>query len=82
MAEVIDRIEATTVESVSGLTHNVLMKSDPVWAQLRGEIAALQTLVIGLKTSYNLLLAKLDTNHAAATDHVSTLGVTLADPKL
>lgn len=30
----------------------------------------------GLITNFNALLAKLDSNHASATDHVATLTVT------
>ena len=65
-----------------GISNFSLMKADPVWAQLAGEVAALQVLVISLKAKYNALLAKLDANHAAATDHVATLAETHADPKL
>ena len=85
MPELIDRVDTLGADRVSNLTRFNIMKSDPIWAQLAGEIAALQALVVAQRTSYNALLAKLDSNHAAAMDHVSTLAVTATaypDPKL
>ncbi|MCK5607614.1 hypothetical protein KAR91_37365 [Candidatus Pacearchaeota archaeon] len=49
---------------------------------IRGEHNVLVAEVDELKTNYNALLAKLDTNHGAATDHVATLGTTAAESKL
>ena len=78
----IDRPGGLAIDNIPALTNHRVMKSDPVWAQLAPEVAALQSLAIDLKAKFNLLLAKLDANHAAATDHVATLAVSLADPKL
>jgi hypothetical protein len=80
--EPIDKVGAVGADRVEGLSQFRVMKNDPVWSQLAPEVAALQTLAISLKTQFNALLAKLDTNHAAATDHVATLAVTAADPAL
>ena len=53
--DVIDRPGGLGAESVAGLTNFRVMKSDPMWAQLAPEVAALQTLVIELKVQHNAL---------------------------
>jgi hypothetical protein len=59
MSDAIDRAGAAGVDRVagSGLSNERLMKSDPVWAALRGEIGKLQALVIDLKVQHNALQA-------------------------
>lgn len=66
MADTQDR-DASGVNHVSGLTHETLMKSDPIWAALRGEIANLKALVNELKAKHNAAMTKLDAD-AGVTD--------------
>ena len=80
--DVIDRPGGLAIDNIAALTNHRIMKSDPVWAQLAPEIAAQQNIVVALNAKFNALLAKLDANHGAASDHVSTLGFTLPDPTL
>jgi hypothetical protein len=51
----IDRVGGLGADQVPGLTNFRVMKSDPIWAQLAPELAALQTLVIELRTQHNAL---------------------------
>lgn len=48
---------------------------------MREEFNALVSEMDDLKTQYAALLAKLDSNHAAATDHVATLACTAVEAK-
>lgn len=83
MPDPIDRIDSLGADRVSGLTHDTLMKADPIWAQLRGEIAALKALVNELKADHNALLAKLDADSGVGdTDYAATLAVSSADSNL
>lgn len=81
--DVIDRPGAASADHVAGLASDALMKSDPIWAQLRGEISALQALAIdtnaklgaavtkqnALATKYNALATKYN---ATATKYNAT----------
>lgn len=82
MADILDR-DASGTDRVGGLTNERLMKSDPIWAALRGEIAALKALVNETKAKHNALLAKLDAD-AGVTDvnYVATQAVASADSNL
>ncbi len=76
MPDAIDRVGSLAADRVAGLTNDTLMKSDPIWAQLRGEISALQALVIAQRAQYNALLAKLDLDAGVTdVDYASTVGV-------
>jgi len=55
MPELIDRTDSLGKIPVPGIAHSTLLQADPVWGQLAGEIAKLQTLVIELKTQHNAL---------------------------
>ncbi len=82
MADIQDR-DASGVDHVSGLAHETLMKSDPIWAALRGEIAALKALVNETKAKHNALLAKLDADAGVTdTNYAATQAVASADSAL
>jgi hypothetical protein len=69
----IDRPGGLAIDNIPALTNHRVMKSDPVWAQLAPEMAALQTLVLELKTQHNLL---------AVAASQPTLVCVSPDPKL
>ncbi len=82
MADKIDQVGSLGADRVAGITHNDLMKADPVWAQLRGEIAALQSLVKAQKSAMNALLAQLDTEGGLGGGYVAAHAISLPDPDL
>lgn len=83
MPDPIDRIGSLGADRVSGLTNDTLMKADPIWAQLRGEIAALKALVNETKAKHNALLAKLDLDAGVTdTNYAATQAVASADSNL
>ena len=83
MPDPLDRVGTLGADSVPGLTNHRIMKSSPVWAQLAGEVAALQILVKEQKAQYNALLAKLDSDAGITdTDYAATVSVTARDPAL
>ena len=84
MTEPIDRVGTLGADKApAGLSNFTVMKNDPVWAQLAGEVAAQQNLVLELKANYNALLAKLDADAGVTdTDYASTLAATSPDSKL
>ena len=55
MSDPIDRVGGLGADNVPGLYNFRVMKSDPVWAQLAPELAALQTAVIELQVQHNAL---------------------------
>lgn len=61
----IDRTGTLGADKVSGLANFALMKADPVWDQLAGEIAKLQAANAELQAKHNLLVAQLVTNGEA-----------------
>lgn len=80
MSDAIDRAGEAGVDRVagSGLSNERLMKSDPVWASLRGEIGKLQALVIELKTQYNALQADVVALRASYNDLAAKQNLVLA----
>lgn len=89
--DVIDRPGSAAAESIAGLANFRLMKTDPIWARLAGEIAKLQALAIdvqaklalqvtaynALATKYNALATKVNAN-ATKQNTIATAVNTLA----
>lgn len=86
MPEPIDRVGHLGADRTpAGLNNFRVMKNDPVWSQLAGEIAAQQNLVLELKTQFNALLVKIDADSGDTggdSDYEATLEVVSPDPKL
>lgn len=79
----IDRVGTLGADRApAGLSNFTVMKSDPVWSQLAGELAAQQNLVKELKAKFNAVLAKLDGEAQVANDYVSLHAATSPDPAL
>ena len=72
----IDKTGTLGVNQVAGLSNWRVMKSDPVWSQLGGEIAAQQNLVKEVRTQFNLLCDDL------SKTSFKVLPANFPDPKL
>lgn len=82
MADIIDRPGSLGADRVSGLTNDSLMKADPIWAQLRQELANTKALLNELKAQHNALLAKLDADSGDTggdSDYAATVAVASPD---
>lgn len=69
-----DRVGTLGAAKVTGIKNHVIFQSDPALAQLEGQFAAMQLLVIDLQTKYNALVTAYNT-FATATLPTSTLPV-------
>lgn len=79
----IDRVGTLGADRApAGLSNFTVMKSDPVWSQLAGELAAQQNLVKDLKAKFNALVVKLDGEGTLGGGYVTAGNITLPDPAL